>query len=99
MTKKILLVADLGHFKAYRFEESRQFSRPRLALFHEWQSSEVNHLVDEVTDRAGQFRKGSFPTGPSETSDGETHNLFLERRRKSLRAVAKLIDKIVQRRL
>ena len=86
MTTKLVVVADLGHFKAYRLEESPDFSRPRIKLLEDWETNVSKHLSEEVTDQAGQFRKGSAPAGPTDRSDGEEHNLDLERRRRAVEA-------------
>ena len=97
MTTKLLIVADLGHWKAYRLEESEQFSRPRIQLLEEWTTNVIQHLSEVVTDQAGQFRKGSFPAGPSDRSDGEEHNLGLERRKRALKTLAARISELVRR--
>jgi hypothetical protein len=97
MTKKLLMLADLGHLKTYRLQESEQFSTPRLQLIDEWQTNVPNHLSQEVTDQAGQYRKGSVPSGPSDLSDGEEHNLHLERRRRAVKAVARHMTELIGR--
>ena len=98
MSKKLLVTADLGHLKVFRLEEDgEQLSKPRATLLEEEITGVRNHLSEEVTDRAGQFRKGSFPAGPTDRSDGEEHNLSLERRRRALKGIAKHISDSVQR--
>jgi len=94
MTTKLVVVADLGHFKAYRLEESPDFSRPRIKLLEDWETNVSKHLSEEVTDQAGQFRKGSAPAGPTDRSDGEEHNLDLERRRRAVKKLAKRMDEL-----
>ena len=95
MTRKLLVIVDLGHLKAYRVEEDKQFSRPRTELLDQKSTDVTRHLVEVVTDRAGQFRKGSFPAGPADRSDGEAHNLALERRRRALKNLAQHICRLV----
>jgi hypothetical protein len=85
---KIVLLADVGHLKAFQWEENEQFSKPRLSLIGQWDTNVPNHLRAELTDQAGRFRKGSVPSGPSDLSDGEEHNLELERRRRALKTIA-----------
>ncbi len=58
MQRKLLVVADLGRLKAYRLEDSRQFSRPSLQLVEDWGTAATRHFSEEVSDQAGQFRKG-----------------------------------------
>jgi hypothetical protein len=97
MTKKLLFVADLGHLRAYRLDDSVHFSKPRLELLEEWRTNVAKHLRQDVTDQAGQVRKGSTYSGPSDLSDGENHNLSLERRHRALKGLAKHMDQLVQR--
>src|SRR6266550_3857218 len=96
MTAKLLVTADLGHLKVYRIEEDAQFSAPRTRLIEERMTEASLHLSEAVTDQAGQFRKGSFPAGPTERSDGEPHNLALERRRRALKTLAREISSLVR---
>ena len=97
MTRKLLVVTDLGRFKAYRFEQDRKFSHPRLELLEDWETGVTRHLSEEVTDQAGKFRKGIFRSeGPAALSDGEQHNLDLERRRRALKAVARRIAELLK---
>lgn len=97
MTKKLMVLADLGHLKAYQIEESDRFSTPRLELLDQWASDVPNHLREEVTDQAGQYRKGSVTAGASNTSDGDEHNLDLERRRRAAKAIAKRVTHLMNR--
>ena len=82
MTKTILVTADLGHLKAYRLQQDQRPGRPKMEVLQTETTQATRHLSDIVTDQAGQFRKGSFPAGPSDRSDGEPHNLTLERQRR-----------------
>lgn len=97
MTRKLLVVADLGRFKAYRLEDDRNFSNPRLELLEDWETNVTHHLRDEVTDQAGQFRRGT-PNGhgAATLSDGDSHNLDLERRRRAVKTVARRISELLQ---
>jgi len=96
MTKKLLVVTDLGRFKAYRLEDDRGFSNPRVELLEDWETSVNRHLSDEVTDQAGQYRRGSADgEGSTPTSAGEKHNLDLERRRRALKTVARRIGELL----
>jgi len=97
MTKRLLVLADLGRMKAYRLEEGEQFSKPRLRLLEEWETNITHHLSEDVTDQAGRFRKGSVPAGPSNLSDGEEHNLGLERRKRALKTLAEHISELAGR--
>jgi hypothetical protein len=96
MTKKLLVVTDLGRFKAYRLEKEKDFTHPRLELLEDLETNVTHHLREQVTDQAGQYRRGG-PNGEGATplSDGEPHNLDLERRRRALKTVAKRISQLL----
>src|SRR5205085_4031356 len=81
----------------YRLEKDNRLSRPRLRLIDEYETNVPNHLREEVTDRIGQFRKSSVSAGAANISDGEEHNLELERRRRAAKAVAKRIQEVLKR--
>jgi len=98
MTAKLLVVADLGRLKAYRLEESRHFSHPRLELVDDWETEVTHHLSEDVTDQAGRFRKGTgHNEAQSALSDGEQHNIDLERRRRAVKTLAKRICELLHR--
>jgi hypothetical protein len=94
MTKKLLVVTDLGRFKAYRLEENRRFSHPRLELLEDWETNVNQHLSEELSDQAGRFRKG-HSDGDARLSDGEPHNIDLERRRRAVKTLAKRISELL----
>src|SRR5205814_6658727 len=81
--------------KAYWLDDRQQFSKPRAKLVHEWTTNVPRHISEEVTDKFGEFRRGSFAAGVSEMSAGEEHNLDLERRKRALKSVAGRISKLV----
>jgi hypothetical protein len=98
MTKTIVVAADLGKLKAYRLQQTEPSSGPQVRLVQIEITDVIRHLSELVTDRAGQFRKRrSSPAGPNDRSDGEHHNLSLERRRRALKALASDIDELIQR--
>jgi hypothetical protein len=98
MIKTVLVTADLGHLKAYRLlQRDGEPGRPRIEIIQSETTDATSHLSEVVTDQAGQFRKGSFPAGPAERSDGEPHNLTLERRRRALKVIARDISRLVAR--
>lgn len=99
MTEKLLVVADLGRLKAYRLEENPRFSHPRMVLIEDLETEVNHHLSENLSDQAGQFRKGSKRNseGLSALSDGEQHNIDLERRRRAVKALARRISELVER--
>lgn len=97
MAKKLLVLADLGHCKVYRLEDGRNFSTPRLQLLEDWQTNVTQHLSKELSDQAGQYRRGmlSAAEGAMAMSAGEQHNLSLERKRRAVKVLAKRIEELL----
>jgi len=92
MSTKILIIADLGHSKVFRLDETSGNGQRRVKLLHEHSSPVTHHLSEEVTGQFGQFRRGSGPGAAHNQSDGQEHNLSLERRRRSLKDLASNIS-------
>lgn len=91
-----MVVTDLGRFKAYRLQEDKNFSTPRLELIEDWETNVNHHLREDVTDQAGNYRKGtSNGEGATAMSDGEQHNIDLERRRRALKVVTKRLVELL----
>jgi hypothetical protein len=98
MTRKLVVVMDLGRVKAFRWEESSEFSNPRLVLLEDSATGADERLFEKVTDQAGQFSKGALSfAAVSDMSNGERHNLELEERRRSIKDTAELIPQILER--
>lgn len=97
MTRKLLVVTDLGRFKAFVFEDSDEFSHPRVELIEEWETQVNERISDQVTDQAGQFSKGGLSfAAVSDMSNGEQHNLGLEQRRRAVKKVANRIHELIR---
>ncbi len=98
MNSKLVVVADLGRMKAYRLEESRQYSHPRLELLEDSETNVTHHLRQDLTDQAGQYRNGpGAAAGPGTFSDGEQHNIDLERRRRAVKTLAQRLSALLER--
>lgn len=98
MKERMLVVADLGRLKAYRLQEGRQFSHPRLELVEDSETGITHHLSEELTDQAGRFRRSlAHNEGQSALSDGEQHNIDLERRRRAVKTLAQRINELLDR--
>ena len=96
ISKKLLVAMDLGRFKAYRLEESPNFSNPRLVLLEDRNTSVTERLSDQVTDQAGQFPKGSLSFAAiSDMSNGERNTLEWEGRRRAVKILAKRIGELL----
>ncbi len=66
MKKTLVLVTDLGGFKAYNLENNQPISSPRLELLEEYKDAEAHQrLVEQVSDLSGRFprRTGARAAG------------------------------------
>lgn len=96
MTSKLLVVADLGRLRAYRFQQSPNFSNPRLELIEDTTTAVTHKLTEELTDGASQRKTQGAAAGQALSgSDGEPHNLELERRRRALKTIAGRIGELL----
>src|SRR6185312_16812082 len=98
MKNTLVLVTDFGGFKAYRLENDAPHSSPRLELLEEYNDSEAHRrLVEQVTDLSGRFprRTGGARNGGA-MSDGERHNINLEKRKRGVRRLAGRLDFLMQ---
>lgn len=92
---KLVVLADLGRLKAYRLESGSAIDRPSWRLVEDRQTEVTHHLREDVTDAAGRYRKEPAVVGA--LSDGEQHNLDLERRQRALKALAQNITELIHR--
>ena len=98
MKNTLVLVTDFGGFKAFRLENDHPHSSPRLELLEEYKDEEANRkLVERVSDLAGRFprRTGAHSSGGA-MSDGERHNITLEKRKRGVRNLAGRLDSLMQ---
>jgi len=97
MKNTLVLVTDFGGFKAFRLENDHPHSSPRLELLEEYEDAEAHRrVVDEVTDQAGQFRRKIGGRRGAARSDGEQHNMALEKRKRGVRKLAGRLDSLMQ---
>jgi len=98
MKKTLVVVTDLGGFKAYRLEDDGMHSTPRLELLAEFINAEAQvRIGEQVSDLSGRFprRTGASPaTGAM--SDGERHNIELERRKRGVRELADRLNSLMR---
>jgi hypothetical protein len=96
--RTLLVLTDSGRFKAYRMEESPRYKTPRLKLLEQWDTPVTRRISDQVTDKSGQFAKGSLSfSAINDMADGERHNLDLERRRRALKQMAARVGELLKR--
>lgn len=94
----LLVVTDLGGFKAYRLDNGEFLRTPRLELQEEFSNHAAHgRLVDRVTDLGGRFPRS---TGASNStgamSDGERHNIQLEQRKRLVRQLARRLNSLLR---
>src|SRR6266496_3157999 len=93
MKKQLLIVTDLGSFKAYAVDNSRLHSTPRLELIEHYNPEQPHHKgADKPSDPAGRYRA---PSGKSSAHVGERHNIELEDRKRVIRQLARRLDTLM----
>ena len=90
----MLVVADLGGFKAFRLENNNLHRAPRLEFLEQFDNSEAHgRLVDRVSDLSGRFPRGTGLKAGA-MSDGERHNIELESRKRLVRKLAQRLNSL-----
>lgn len=93
---KIIIVADLGHFRAYRVIRNEMESA-RVELIESYDSVEAHgKLSEKLSDDAGRFGMSGGKNG-SAKGYGEPHKMELEMQKKVIRLMAGDVDSIVAR--
>jgi hypothetical protein len=90
----LLVVADLGGFKAFRLENNNHIPHaPRLELLEQFSNPEAHgRIVDKVSDASGRFPRGAGARAAGAMSDGERHNIELEARKRFIRQLAQRLN-------
>ncbi len=88
---KIVITADLGHFRAYMMTKSPE-GTPRVDLIENYDSIEGHgKLGGKLSDSAGRFASTGTPK-----VFGEAHNLELEIQKQLARMIAEDINFLIQ---
>ena len=96
MKNTLVVVADLGCFKAYKVENNQINRTARLELIEQFDNPEAHgRLVDKVSDQSGRFPRG---TAGGAMSDGERHNISLEMRKRFVRQLAQRFNNLARNR-
>jgi hypothetical protein len=98
MKNTLVVVMDLGCFKAYRLENHHPNHPPRLELVEEFDNAEAHgKLRNKVSDLAGRFpRRTGAPSTTGAMSDGERHNIELEARKRLVRGLARRLNTLLR---
>jgi hypothetical protein len=92
---KILVVVDLGHFKAYRVSKSHAES-PKIELLKSFDTIEAHgRLREKLSDEAGRFGLSGGKGGIM--GYGEAHNMELEIRKKLIRQISEEINTLIRK--
>ena len=93
----LLLVADLGGFKAFKFENNGSHRTPHLEILEQFDNLEAHdRVVDRVSDLSGRFPRGIGTKAGGAMADGERHNIELESRKRQVRQLAQRINALAR---
>ena len=98
MKNTLLVVADLGGFKAFRVENNNHINRtPRLQFLEQFENTAAHgRLIDKVSDLSGRFPRSTGVKTQGAMSDGERHNIELESRKRFVRQLAQRLNTLAR---
>lgn len=93
---KIVIVSDLGHFKAFKVTKEEMESA-RIALIESYESIEGHgKLGEKLSDSAGRFKRGEGQRKDAK-GYGEPHNMKTELEKRLTKLIAKDINTIIRK--
>lgn len=93
-TPRLVVITDLGHFKAARLETTPR-GTPRLEWLEEVRlEAYPNRVVDKVTDLAGRHAAPAQKHWGAPMADA--HNLKLETRRRIIKGIAQRVTRLLK---
>jgi hypothetical protein len=94
MKNTVIVVTDLGSFKAYKLDQTPVKKTPRLELIEEFVTVDAHgKMSDKLTDMAGRHRSG---TSKMSTPWGDRHNIELETKRRLIKQLADRVNKLLR---
>jgi hypothetical protein len=91
---KIIIIVDLGHFKAFRVSKEAMES-PRVTLIESYDSIEAHgKLGDKLSDSAGRFKRGDKQRKDAK-GYGEPHNIRTETNKRLVKLISKDINDLI----
>lgn len=97
MADKLIILTDLGSFKAFRVTRDEMTQNQHIQLIENFEPVDGHAKVqDKVTDQAGRFPVGNG-IGGGPMSHGENHNLQTEIQRRVIRFLSESINDVIQR--
>jgi hypothetical protein len=97
MGNTLVVITDLGAFRCYKMDNTELFGTPRLELVEEFDPREMDHRYgNTLTARAGRSAQGNMSRqSGGNNSDGESHNMELEKRRRSLKQISEHMNRLL----
>src|SRR3954471_22527963 len=97
MGNTLVVITDLGAFRCYKMDNTELFGTPRLELVEEMNPREMDHrYANTLTARSGRTAQGNVNLQSSgNNSDGESHNMELEKRRRALKQIGEHINRLL----
>jgi hypothetical protein len=98
MKGTLILLADLGCLKAFKLENGEANRSPRLEPVEEFLQPQAHErVVEQVTDISGRFHRGTTKSNAAGAmSDGERHNINLEKRKRLVRNLASRVNRLAK---
>ena len=99
MKPTLVVVADLGNFKAYRWDGDEFHSTPRLELIDAFETVDARSKRVRNTLTVLERRSANGASNPrlaGAGSDGEQHNMHLEKRRRLARQMAEGVTALLR---
>ncbi len=95
--EKLIVTADLGHFKAYRFiSDPKELQSPRVEPLKSFDLMGARKkLSEQVSDSAGRFKRSDRRTDDVRAGYGERHNIETENERRLIKRIAENIATIL----
>ena len=98
MKRTLVIVADLGNFRAFQWDGNEFHSTPRLELIDDFETVEARGMrgntLTVIERRAAKNASNETMVGPG--SDGEQHNMELEKRRWLVRQMADRVTDLLR---
>jgi len=97
MKNTLLVVAELGGYKAFRIDNNQLNRAPRLELLEQYENPLAHgRIVDRMSDLSGRFPRGTGTKARGAMSDGERHNIELESRKRLVRQLAQRLNALAR---
>lgn len=95
---KLIVLTDLGTFKAFRLEENRLATAPKLEPVDAYETANGDDRISlRLSDQAGRFKgSGPIPAATSDGATGERHNIHLENERRSVKQIVERMTELLK---